>query len=287
MSAAISVRQLSVTFPGRFGRPDVAALAPLDLDVARGAILGVLGPNGSGKTTLLRVLAGLLRPTSGEARILDLRPEDSGLRRRLAYQPEGPPPMAALSGRELLQWHGGQLGLHNRIADQRIDGWLSRFELQHAARRAVKTYSAGMQRRLMLAAALLGEPEVLLLDEPTSGLDPLGSELVVDALRERAAQGTAIVMASHHLQEVEELCTEAVVLLHGRCALRGALDQLLGGAEEALVVRGLPAGATPAAAAAIAALGGDLVRREPVREHLNALFRRVAGKPKAPGEGPA
>jgi ABC-2 type transport system ATP-binding protein len=139
-----------------------------------------------------------------------------------------------------------------------------------------------MQRRLLVAAALLGDPEVLLLDEPTSGLDPIGSELVMTVLRERAASGTAIVMASHHLQEVEQLCTEVLVLFDGRCALRGTLDELLATGERALVVRDLDDAGLPAVAAAVRSHGGELLRSEPLRGHVYALFRRLAGRDGSP-----
>ena len=275
---AISVRRLSVTFPGRFRRPAVAALHPLDLDVEPGQILGVLGPNGSGKTTLLRVLAGLQRPTDGEANVLGKASEDQSLFRSVAWQPAGPPPLAQLSGREILQWFGAQLGLDNRDADARADAWLERFELTHAARRRAQTYSTGMQQRLMLAATLLGDPRVLLLDEPTSGLDPVGSSLAMDALKEQAEKGAAILMASHQLQEVEQLCSHVLVLHDGKAALAGTLDALLGSGDRALVVRGLDDQGVAKVADAVAAAGGTFVRSEAHRLHLYELYRRLAGR---------
>lgn len=275
--SAISVRQLGVTFAGRWRRPPVQALLPLDLEVAPGSVLGVLGQNGSGKTTLLRVLAGLQAPTTGSAHVLSLPPHDRSLRRRVAWQPEGPPPFPVLSGREVLQWFGAQLALPSAEADDRIDAMLRRFELEHAARRAVRTYSTGMQRRLLLAASLLGDPMVLLLDEPTSGLDPLGSELAMAALRERARAGAAVVLASHHLLEVEQLCDEVLVLHEGRCAARGPLDALLARGDRSLVVRGLADEALPRVAADLASHGAQLVRAESEREHLYAFYRRLAG----------
>ena len=284
MSAAISVRQLAVTFAGRFRRPPVTALQSLDLEVARGAIIGVLGPNGSGKTTLLRVLAGLQRPTAGDVAVLGLPPDRRALRARVGFQPEGSLPLGVLTGREFLQWFGCELRLPDALADARLRQWLERFELAAAAHRQVRTYSTGMQRRLALAAALLGEPEVLLLDEPTSGLDPIGSGAVMDVLQERAAAGTAIVLASHHLQEVEQICNEVLVLHGGRCALRGTLDQLLGTGDRTLVVRGLADGALPAVREDLQRHGAELVRAGPAREHLFALFRRLGarddGKPR-------
>ena len=181
MATAISVQQLSVRFGGR--RP-VHALHPLDLAVDRGRIVGVLGPNGSGKTTLLRALAGLQPISGGTARILDLPPGHPELRRRFAFQPEGALPFGVLSAPEFLAWVGARLGLPNADADERAARWLARLDLEHAGRRWLRTFSTGMQKRLALAAALLGDPEVLLLDEPTAGLDPAGSATVIEILRE-------------------------------------------------------------------------------------------------------
>ncbi len=280
--SAISVRQLSVTFSGRFRRPATLALQQLDLDVQPGEILGILGPNGSGKTTLLRVLAGLQRATRGEATLLGKPPEDPSIVRLVAWQPAGAPPLAALSGREFLQWHGAQLGLANAEADARAAAWIERFQLEHAKKRAVRSYSTGMQRRLMLAASLLGDPEVMLLDEPTNGLDPLGAEIAMEALRERSQRGTAILMASHLLQEVELLCSRLLVLQDGRAILSGTLDELTRSGEEAFVARGLDDKGATAVIAAITCAGGAFLRREPHRVSLHEFYRRLAGREKGP-----
>jgi ABC-2 type transport system ATP-binding protein len=283
MATAISVRQLAVTFPARGRQPAVAALRPIDFEVAQGRIVGVLGPNGSGKSTLLRVLAGRQRPSSGDVRLLDLPPDAPALRRRVAWQPEGPLPLDVLSAREFLQWVGAEVGLANADADARAERWLTRLDLLHAGRRWIRTFSTGMHKRLALAAALLADPEVLLLDEPTAGLDPFGSETVMAILRERAAAGATVLMASHHLLEVEEVCDEVLVLQDGEIQARGRLDDLLGGDAHAIVVRGLDAGGLDAVAAAARARGGDVLRVERPRDHLFALFRRLRQARGGPG----
>ncbi|MBX3462025.1 MAG: ABC transporter ATP-binding protein [Planctomycetes bacterium] len=276
MATAISARQLAVTFAGRGKRAAVPALQPLDLDVPRGRIVGVLGPNGSGKTTLLRVLAGLQAPTGGTATVLDLPPTARALRRLVAFQPEGPLPLDVLSAPEFLAYVGAELDLPNAESDARAARWLERLDLRHAGRRRVRTFSTGMQRRLALAAALLGEPEVLLLDEPTAGLDPFGSAVVMQILRERAAAGGTVLMASHHLLEVEEICDEVLVLQGGKLRARGPLATLLGTEARSLVVRGLDATAMDRLAATARELGGEVLAVEPQRRHLFALFRQLA-----------
>lgn len=277
MATAILCQQLAVTFRGR-GAEVVAALQPLDLEVASGRIVGVLGPNGSGKTTLLRVLAGLQLPTTGSVTVLGQVPSANALRRTVAYQPEGPLPIGVLSAPEFLAWVGAELGLPNAESDRRAAHWLQRLDLQHAGRRWVRTFSTGMQKRLALAAALLGDPQVLLLDEPTSGLDPFGSAEVMRILRERAAAGTTVLLASHHLQEVEEICDEVLVLHRGALRARGTLAELLGTDAHALVVRGLDETRLQHLALAAQRLGGEVLATERQRHHLFALFRRLAGQ---------
>jgi ABC-type multidrug transport system ATPase subunit len=277
MRTAISAHQLAVTFAGRGSRPAVPALQPMDLAIQAGRIVGVLGPNGSGKTTLLRVLAGLQAPTSGTVEVLDLPPSAAPLRTRVAFQPEGPLPIGVLSAPEFLAWIGAQLGLSNSESDARARRWLERLDLLHAGRRWIRTFSTGMQRRLGLAAVLLGDPDVLLLDEPTAGLDPFGSAAVMQILRERAAAGGTVVMASHHLLEVEEICDEALVLQNGTVCARGALAELLGTGADALVVRGLDQQRLAELAEHARQLGGEVVGTERQRRHLFALFRQLAG----------
>jgi len=277
MATAISVQQLAVSFRTRQG--SVAALQPLDLELGAGRIVGILGPNGSGKTTLLRVLAGLQTPTSGRVQLLDRPANDPALRRLVAFQPDGPLPLGVLSAPEFLAYVGAQLGLPNAVSDARAQAWLERLELQHAGRRWVRTFSSGMQKRLALAAALLGEPSILLLDEPTSGLDPIGSGVVMQILRERAAAGMTILMASHHLLEVEEICDEVLVLQGGVLRARGTLAELLGTDADSLVVRGLDHDQLQQLAQAATALGGEVLRTERQRDHLFALFRRLANEP--------
>ena len=285
MATAISVQQLSVTFQGRSRRGRVDALHDVTFELPRGRILGVLGPNGSGKTTLLRVLAGLQPATNGRAEVLGMPANDPGLRCRVAFQPEGALPLGVLSAPELLAYVGAQLGLANAESDRRAALWLRRLDLEHAGDRRAATFSTGMQKRLALAMALLAGPEVLLLDEPTSGLDPFGSETVIEILRERAAAGTSIVLASHHLLEVEEICDAVLILQGGRRRALGALADLLATDERAVVVRGLDDDGLQRLAQAARSMGAEVVRTEAARRNLFALFRQFArgdaGSPRA------
>jgi ABC-2 type transport system ATP-binding protein len=276
MPAAIAVHELDVAFAGRDRTGRVQALRGVSFAVPRGAVLGILGPNGSGKTTLLRTLAGLQRPTGGSVQLLGEASHAPELRRRVAFQPEGQLPLTVLSAPEMLAYVGAQLGLANAESDRRAAHWLDRLDLRHAGNRRAGTFSTGMQKRLALAMALLAEPEVLLLDEPTSGLDPFGSEAVVAILRELAAGGTTIVLASHHLLEVEECCDELLVLQGGEVRAHGRRADLLATGETALLLRGLDENGLERLAEHATALGAVDVHRRPARGSLFDLLRRVA-----------
>ena len=275
MAKALSVEDVSVAFATGFRKPQFRALDRLSLAVDAGEIVGVLGPNGSGKTTLLRVLSGVLRPAAGRALVLGCDPADRSLVTRVGYQPEGAMPFPTLSGLEFMLYMSDMMRLPKSVTRDTAPRWLARLGLGDVGAKPIRHYSTGMRRRLALAVALLADPEVLLLDEPTSGLDPDGSLLVMDILRERAAAGTAVLLASHHLQEVEQICGRIYLLGSGRVIRAGTLDDLLGTGELNLVVRNLDDAGLDAVAAAVRESGGEIVRRGKEREHLFALFRRL------------
>ena len=276
MDVTVEVEDLAVTYRGLGSKP-VTALAGVSLRAHAGEIVGVLGENGSGKSTLLAVLAGAITPTAGRARVLGRPPEDRSLLRLVGYQPEGPLPFPSCRPAEFLARLAALHGEPFAQSRERIAALLAQVGLEGALRRKVGKLSTGMARRLALAAALLPQPRVLLLDEPTSGLDPEGSLLAIELLRTQARAGTTVVLASHHLQEVEQICTRIVMLHRGRKTAEGSLDELLGTHDLEFVVEGLPGEQVPAAARALEALGGRVVHVGPRREHLFALFRRLRG----------
>ncbi len=275
MDLALSAHGLCVTFRQFLRRSRVEALRDLELEVRPGEVVGVLGPNGSGKSSLLRVLAGTLRPTSGRVEVLGRAPTDRALVQRVGYQPEGPLPFPGLSAPELLALCSSLMELEPGAARARAAALLDRLDLRRAGRRPLGKFSTGMARRLALATALLAEPEVLLLDEPTAGLDPEGSLVVREIVQQATARGAAVLMASHDLQEVEQLCTRVCVLSDGRRCADGRLDDLLGTGARTFVVRGLDDDGVDRARAAIERVGGEVVRVGADREHVYALFRRL------------
>lgn len=209
---------------------DTWAVDGLDITVPRGSIYGFLGPNGSGKSTTIRLLLGLLTPTSGEVLVLG-RPVPSMAADVL------PKVGAVIEGPAFYPYQSGRQNLRRRDAlsprpagspsrSRRVEEALDQVGLRAVADRPYRTYSLGMRQRLGLAAALLRPRELLLLDEPTNGLDPQGTRHVRDVIREVAAAGTTIVMSTHLLSEVEQLCTDAAVFRAGRVAAQGSLESL-------------------------------------------------------------
>lgn len=275
MEATIEVDDLAVCYRS-FGSPAVTALSDVSLRVAAGEVVGVLGPNGSGKSSLLGVLAGSQSASRGRVAVLGRAPTDRALVTRVGFQPEGPLPFGTSTPRRFLERMAALMGIPRRRSRTPIGRLLDQVGLTAVAdRRTVAKLSTGMARRLALAAALLPDPEVLLLDEPTSGLDPDGSLLVIDLLRERAQAGGTVVLASHHLQEVEQTCARLVMLDAGRKVAEGSFDALLGTDETELVVSGLDEPALNALGRHAVELGGRIVHRARRREHLFALFRRL------------
>ncbi len=275
----ISVSGLCVRFAGRGSIEPVTALDGVDLELRRGEITGLLGPNGSGKTTLLRVLSGDLAATSGSVSVLGTHPGDPRTVSRLGVQPDAKLPFPHLGAAELLEYLGTLTGMPRLAARAKAAALIERLALLGAGRRPVRTFSTGMARRLGIAAAMLTDPEVLLLDEPTAGLDPNGSLLVCEMLQELAGRGRAVLVASHHLQEVEQISDRIYLLHRGKVATEGALDDVLGTDQFELLVSGLDEARRERIAQAVVESGGKPEAWRRARRHLFALFRELDGNP--------
>ena len=229
--AVIDATGLVREFRAPLRRARVRAVHGLDLRLREGRILGVLGPNGSGKTTTILMLLGLLKPTAGEISVLGRPAGHREARRRTGFLPEETRLYEFLSGEETLHFAGRLYGLPRAERRRRADELLERTGMWDARRRRLATYSKGMARRIGLALALVPKPDLLVLDEPTSGLDPLGNREVRDLLREEAAAGTTILLTSHILGDVADVCEEIVILHRGRKILQGEVNRLLAQAD--------------------------------------------------------
>lgn len=206
------------------------ALEGLDLHVAPGEVLGLLGPNGSGKTTTMRLLMGLLWPSAGRASIggLDCHADAVAVKRLVGYLPDEPYLHPYLTGLELLELVGGLHGLAGTEARGRARELGERFVGEEVGR-LIHGYSHGARKRLALAAALVHGPRALLLDEPTNGLDPRAARLVHDTVRALAADGAAVLLSTHLLDSAARLCDRVAVLHRGRLRALGALSELCAG----------------------------------------------------------
>ncbi|HEX9553583.1 MAG TPA: ATP-binding cassette domain-containing protein [Streptosporangiaceae bacterium] len=209
---------------------DVHALRGIDLSVPRGTVLGVLGPNGAGKTTAVRILTTLLRPDGGRATVegYDVVRDAAAVRRVIGLSGQSAAIQEELTGKENLELIGRLYHLTWPDARSRAAELLEQFDLVNAADRPAKTYSGGMQRRLDLAASLVGRPKVLFLDEPTTGLDPRGRIGMWDVIRSLAAGGTTILLTTQYLDEADELADTIVVFDHGQVIAQGTAEDLKG-----------------------------------------------------------
>ncbi len=227
----------TVDLTKRFGH--TVALAGLSMEVPRGEVFGFLGPNGAGKTTAVKLLLGLLRPTSGEGWLLGKPVGDLGTRRHIGYLPELFRYQSWLSAAEVLALHCELAPLPRSSWKDEIRTVLDTVGLTDRANDRVGTFSKGMQQRLGLGAALLGEPELVFLDEPTSALDPVGRHDVREIIRGLTSRGTAVFLNSHLLSEVEQVCDRVAVVDHGRVIASGTMDDLLSGTTVRVRATGL------------------------------------------------
>ncbi len=209
---------------------DVHALRGIDLSVPRGTVLGVLGPNGAGKTTAVRILTTLLLPDKGRALVegYDVVRDAAAVRRAIGLAGQSAAIQEELTGQENLEIIGRLYHLSWPRARSRATELLEQFGLSDAADRAAKTYSGGMQRRLDLAASLVGRPKVLFLDEPTTGLDPRSRLGMWDIIRSLVADGTTLLLTTQYLDEADELANEIVVIDHGLVIAAGTSEELKG-----------------------------------------------------------
>jgi ABC-2 type transport system ATP-binding protein len=295
-----------------YGR--TVGLDALDLRVDAGEVFGFLGPNGAGKTTAVKLLLGLTRPSAGTGQVLGRPIGDRETRRRVGYLPELFRYQAWLSAREVLTLHAQLAGLPSRGRRAEIERVLGLAGLADRADDRTGGFSKGMQQRLGLAAALLGDPALVILDEPTSALDPVGRDDVRAIIREARSRGSAVFLNSHLLGEVERLCDRVAIVNHGRVVAAGTLTDLLGesavrirvsgvprdGAVEAalapfgrlahdddwLVIRPIDPDRVPDAVAALVALGARVHAVDPGRRSLEDLFLGMVRDDDAPPQPP-
>ena len=223
----VEARNLSKTYRDFWGRSKKVALKPLDLEIRRGEIFGLLGPNGSGKTTTMKLLLGLIFPTSGEALVFGKDATDVSKNGRLGYLPEETYLYKFLDAEETLDFYGRLFDMPPEERKRRADALIAMVGLGRDKKRQLKEYSKGMTRRIGIAQALINDPELVLLDEPTSGLDPIGTREMKDLIIDLKKRGKTVIMSSHLLADVEDVCDRIAVLHQGELKELGRVEDLL------------------------------------------------------------
>jgi len=222
----IETRELTKVYSG-FMKPDVLAVDRLNMQVGRGEVFGLLGPNGSGKTTTTKLLLGLIFPAAGSATVLGRPAGDVRAKARIGFLPEESYLYKFLNAEETLDFYGRVFGLARAERRRRIDELIDLVGLRHARKRTLRGFSKGMARRIGLAQALINDPELIFLDEPTSGLDPIGRQEVKQLILRLKDQGKTVMLCTHLLPDVQDVCDRIAILHDGRLCEEGSLEELL------------------------------------------------------------
>jgi ABC-2 type transport system ATP-binding protein len=223
----VSVRGLTKVFKDFWGRPKARAVDNVDFDVRRGEVFGLLGPNGSGKSTTVKLLLGLLNPTKGHIEVFGHSSRHVQTKSRIGYLPEESYLYRYLNSRETLDFFGNLFELGKGERDNRAEQLLEMVGLSQTRMRSVGEFSKGMQRRIGLAQALINDPDLVILDEPTAGLDPIGCREVKDLIVALARRGKTVILSSHLLSDVEDVCDRVVIYYGGKIQAMGTLKELL------------------------------------------------------------
>jgi ABC-2 type transport system ATP-binding protein len=228
----VSVRGLTKVFKDFWGRPKARAVDNVDFEVRRGEVFGLLGPNGSGKSTTVKLILGLLYPTKGHIEVFGHSPRHVATKSRIGYLPEESYLYRYLNSRETLDFFGNLFRLPRNERNNRAEQLLEMVGLSQTRMRAVGEFSKGMQRRIGLAQALINDPDLVILDEPTSGLDPIGCREVKDLIVALARRGKTVILSSHLLADVEDVCDRVVIYYGGKVQAMGTLKELLATPDE-------------------------------------------------------
>lgn len=278
----IEVRGLTKDYRDFWGRQKVRALKALDLEVRRGEIFGLLGPNGSGKTTTIKLLLGLLFPTSGEALVFGKKATDVAKNERIGYLPEESYLYKFLNAEETLDFYGRLFNMTPQQRRNRVQELIEMVGLSWAKRRQLKEYSKGMTRRIGLAQALINDPDLIVLDEPTTGLDPIGTREMKDLILRLKAEGKTVLMCSHLLADVQDVCDRIAILYQGDLKEMGRVDSLLK-VQDVTQIRAekLTDAAKDEIRAVIARHGGELLALENPTTTLEELFLNIVRESEA------
>ena len=275
-SSAISVQGLTKDFRVGLRGIKLRAVDNLSLEIPRGQVFGLLGPNGCGKSTTLKIVLGLIPATSGSISILGSPSATSEARQRTGFLPEAPYFHKFLTGRELVQYCARLSGVPSAHVHDAVEASLELAAMTEAASRPIGTYSKGMLQRIGLAQAIVHDPELVILDEPTAGVDPVGSAAIGRMINAMRAKGKTIVLCSHLLGQVEQVCDRVAIMDRGRLVLEGRVDEVLAQRDRHVItVADLTPQARQAAEATLAAHGATVTSITHPRRSLEDLFREL------------
>ncbi len=275
-NAVVETLGVTKVFRDFWHRAKVSAVVDLDLRIAEHEVFGLLGPNGSGKSTTIKMILGLLYPTGGAIRVFGLPPSDVATKARIGFLPEESYLYPFLNARETLDYYGRLFRQPRAERIKRIDMLLEMVGLSAVASRRVGEYSKGMQRRIGLAQALLNDPDLLILDEPTSGMDPLGARQFKDLIRQLGQRGKTVILSSHLLADVEDVCDRVAILYGGRIRAEGQVSELLRqhGLTQ-IIAEQLPADTIEGIRRLVAQADRSVLEVTAPRDRLETLFLRI------------
>lgn len=272
-TSAIAITGLTKDFALNLRGIKLRAVDSLTLNIPEGQVFGLLGPNGSGKSTTIKIILGLLEPTAGECRVFDVPSGRVDSRLNVGYLPEAPYFYRYLSGTELVRFYGRICGVPRSRLNERAREVIDWVGLSGAAHRRVGTYSKGMLQRIGLAQALVHDPRLIILDEPTAGVDPVGSAEISELILKLKKQGKTVLITSHLLAQIEDICDRVAILDRGKLILEGAVNELVGlSGRQSLIVDSLPSADLEDLRGWLAARGHTLDAVEQPRTRLDQLF---------------
>ena len=279
----VSAVGLTKEFRDFWGRPKARAVNDIDFEIRPGEVVGLLGPNGSGKSTTVKMLLGLLYPTGGRLTVMGRSPRAVETKREIGYLPEESYLYKYLTAEETLDFFGSLFNLSAADRKLRIEQLLDMVGLTHARRRRVGEFSKGMARRIGIAQAMINDPSFLILDEPTSGLDPLGCREVKDLILTLKKRGKTVLVTSHLLSDVEDVCDRVIILYGGRIRATGALSDLLTEADATTITTpALPKEQMDKVLSELRnALHGEAIRVDHPRKSLEEFFLDVIARAKS------
>jgi len=284
---AVALSGVTKIFSSAWQRRSIVAVRDLSLEVSAGQIYGVLGPNGSGKSTTLKIILGLISPTRGGVEIFGRESRETASRAEVGFLPENPYFYKYLTGNETLRFYGKLSGLGGLKLRNRVDELLELVDLTNARDRRLSGYSKGMLQRIGLAQAIIHEPKLVVLDEPTAGVDPAGASQIRDLILDLKGRGITVLLSSHLLGQVQEICDRVGILANGVLKREGALQDLLAIENQTDVVL---EDASPRLLREIEILairsGARVVEQSRSRTSLERLFLETTRTPQAIGDRP-